>query len=258
MGPFRFITLCLCLMLPSAASAQMRLVPKEKLESVSAPVLSADSASFRFDVKHIKAEPMSEDDEPVVFRYRFSNVSGEELKISRIVSTCSCAAASCPVSSVAPGGASEILVRYDPKGHPGRFERKVFVYTDDEGSPAAVLRLSVEVASGSDLSGDWPIQKGGIRMRRDKLVLTEGERSVGKLRFINVSGKDLRLQCEEAFLPSCLSFRSEPETVKDGQTGEMIVSYDPSEDGRASMKIMLKGLGVPPSQSSIEVELKKE
>lgn len=258
MGPFRLIALFICLMLPTAVSAQMKLVPKEKLESVSDPVLSADSASFRFDAKHIKAEPMNEDDGPVLFRYRFCNVSKEELKISRLVSTCSCAAASCPVSSVAPGDSSEILVSYSPKGHPGRFERRIFVYTDDGARPAAVLKLSVEVSSGADLSGDWPIQKGVIRLRRDNVVFKEGEKAVEKLRFINLSGKDLRLQCEESFLPSCLSFRSEPETVKDGQTGEMMISYDPSKDGRASMKIMLKGLGVPPSQSAIEVEMKKE
>lgn len=254
-----FITLvCIWTALSGTASAQMKMVSKEKLESVSNPVLSADSASFLFETRHIKAEPMNEDEAPAIFRYRFKNVSEDELKLSRIVTTCSCASASCPVSSVAPGESSEIIVRYDPKGHPGRFERKIFVYSDDEASPAAVLRLSVEVVNGADVSNDWPIQKGSIRIRRDNVTFVEGERAVEKLRFINLSGKDLRLTCEESFLPQCLSFRTEPETVKDGQTGEMIITYDPSKDARTSMKIMLKGIGLPPSQSAIEVKMKKE
>lgn len=252
------IMICICMALSVTASAQMKMVPREKLESVSNPVLSADSAAFLFETRHIKAEPMSEDDAPVLFRYRFRNVSRDVMKINRLVSTCMCASASCPVSSVSPGESSEIIVRYDPKGHPGRFERKIFVYSDDGDSPAAVLRLSVEVINGADTSDDWPVQKGCIRLRRDNLTFTEGERAVEKLRFINLSGKELRLSCEEAFLPQCLSFRTEPETVKAGQTGEMIISYDPSKEGRASMKIMLKGLGVPPSQSAIEVKMKTE
>lgn len=253
-----FITLvCIWTALSGTASAQMKIVSKEKLESVSNPVLSADSASFLFETRHIKAEPMNEDDAPVVFRYRFTNVSDTHLNIGRIVSTCSCASASCPVSSVAPGESSEILVRYNPKGHPGRFERRIFVYTDSDSDPAVMLKLSVEVSTGQDLSADWPLQKGGIRLRRGSVEFVDGVRSVEKIRFINLTGKDLNLQCEESLLPPCLSFRSEPEMVKDGQTGEMVISYDPSKQSRSSMKIMLKGLGVPPSQSAIEVKMNK-
>ena len=200
---------------------------------------------------------MNEDHAPVVFRYRFSNVSDRHLKIGRLVSTCSCASASCPVSSVAPGESSEILVRYNPKGHPGRFERRIFIYTDNHSEPAAVLKLSVEVSTGQDLSADWPIQMGGIRLRRSSVTFVEGVRAVEKIRFINLTGNDLKLQCEESFLPPCLFFRSEPEIVKDGQTGEMVISYDPLRQSRSSMKIMLKGLGVPPSQSAIEVKMNK-
>lgn len=225
---------------------------------MSNPALSEDSAAFSFDTRHIKAEPMNEDDAPVVFRYRFRNVSDKHLKIGRLVSTCSCASASCPVSSVPPGESSEILVRYNPKGHPGRFERRIFVYTDNGRDPAAVLKLSVEVSTGQDLSADWPIQKGGIRLRRGSVSFVEGVMAVEKIRFINLTGNDLKLQCEESFLPPCLSFRSEPEMVKDGQTGEMVISYDPTKQSRSSMKIMLKGLGIPPSQSAIEVKMNKE
>ena len=258
MGIFRFICVFICAALPVAASAQMKMVSKDKLESVSNPALSTDSAAFSFDSRHIKAEPMNEDDAPVVFRYRFRNVSDKPLKIERIVSTCSCASASCPVSSVAPGESSEILVRYNPKGHPGRFERRIFVYTDRGNDPAAVLKLSVEVSTGKDLSADWPLQKGGVRLRRESVEFVEGVKAVEKIRFINLTGKDLKLQCEDSFLPPCLSFRSEPELVKDGQTGEMVISYDPTKPSRSSMKIMLKGLGVPPSQSAIEVKMNKE
>lgn len=239
------------------ADAQLRMVSKEKLQEVANPALSADSASLSFEQKHIIAEPMNEDDAPTSFAYRFTNVGKETVTIKRLVSTCSCASAVCPVKEIAPGASAEISVTYNPKGHPGKFERKVFVYTQDGNSPAVVLRLSVEVATGADLSQEWPVQMGSIRLRRSEVAFSAGAKGVEQLRFINLSGRPLALQCEENFLPECLSFRTEPEVVEDGAEGVIVISYDPSLPGvRDSMNVILKGLGLPPTKSSITVRIK--
>lgn len=249
------------------ASAQLRMVSKEKLESVSNPRHSADSAWLAFDSRHIIAEPMNEDDAPRTFIYRFTNVGNETVTIKRLVSTCSCAGAVCPVREVAPGASAEISVRYNPKGHPGKFERKVFVYTQDGNDPAAVLRLSVDVSTGSDLSGEWPVQMGAIRLRRSEVTVPAVEKAVEQLRFINVGDKPLTLEADSNFLPECLSvtfglagqdpsFRSV--TISAGAEGVIRLSYDPSLPGpRETMKVILKGLGLPPSQSSITIKRKQ-
>ena len=239
------------------ADAQLRMVSRDKLQEVANPALSADSASLSFEQKHIIAEPMNEDDAPTSFAYRFTNVGKETVTIKRLVSTCSCASAVCPVKEVAPGASAEISVTYNPKGHPGKFERKIFVYTQDGNSPAVVLRLSVEVATGADLSQEWPVQMGSIRLRRSEVAFSAGAKGVEQLRFINLSGRPLALQCEENFLPECLSFRTEPEVVEDGAEGVIVISYDPSlPDARESMNVILKGLGLPPTKSSITVRIK--
>lgn len=239
------------------ADAQLRMVSREKLQEVANPALSADSASLSFEQKHIIAEPMNEDDAPRTFVYRFTNIGKETLAIKRLVSTCSCASAVCPVKEVAPGTSAEISVIYNPKGHPGRFERKIFVYTQDGNAPAAVLRLSVEVASGADLSQEWPVQMGCIRLRRSEVAFSAGVKGVEQLRFINLSGKPLVLQCEEPFLPDCLSFKTEPAVVEDGAEGVIVISYAPSLPGaRETMNVILKGLGLPPTKSSITVRIK--
>ena len=174
MKVFRIIAvLHVAVLMTATASAQMRIIPREKVEAVSNPRLSADSASLAFETRHIVAEPMTEDDAPETFIYRFENVGDKEVDIIRLVSTCSCASATCSVKSVAPGASAEISVKYYPKGHPGRFERKVFVYTQEGNTPAAVLRLSVNVASGSDRSVEWPFQMGGIRLRRNEVTFAQ-------------------------------------------------------------------------------------
>lgn len=243
------------LALTPSAFSQIRIIPREKVESVSNPKLSPDSASLSFETMRIAADVMNEDDPPKTFLFRFENVGREPIAINRVVSTCSCASATVSRNMIEPGEKAEIAVRYSPKGHPGKFERRIFVYTDGEDAPAAVLKLAVDVENGSDLSGIWPVQMGTIRLRRSEVTFRKGVKAVEKLRFINFSGRELALKCEEAFLPGCISFRTEPEVVKDGETGEIIITYDPSSVGpiRESNKIMLKGLGVPPSRSCINV-----
>ena len=262
--------LSVAVLMTATASAQMRIIPRDRVEAVSNPRLSADSASVVFDTKHIVAEPMTEDDAPKNFRYTFMNVGEEPIEILRLVSTCSCATATCTVKSVAPGESAQITVRYNPKGHPGRFERKVFMYTQPGTNPAAVLKLTVDVSNGSDYATQWPIQMGGIRLRSKEVTFTEGKKAVETLTFINLSGKPLKLECETAFMPDCLTFSSDQ--VDNGAEGTIRIAYDPAKPGapsasgsghpsasgaRDTFSLILKGLGLPPSKSTITVILSK-
>lgn len=241
------------------AFSQIRILPREKVESVSNPRLSRDSAALAFDTRHVVAEPMNEDDAPNTFVYRFCNAGKETIAIDRLVSSCSCASAVSVKTEIAPGDSSEIRVTYNPKGHPGRFDRKIFVYTEGEDAPAAILRLSVEVSNGADISREWPVQMGQIRLRRQDVTFSEGTKAVEKIRFINLGERALQLTCEKAFLPDCLSFRTEPAIVASGEEGMMVISYDPSaSELRDNTKVILKGLGLPPSKATITVKLTEE
>lgn len=252
------LAICATAISAATASAQIRIVPQDRLEEVSSPRLSVDSAALRFDVTHIVADPMNEDDAPQTFVYAFTNDGSEPLHIERLMSTCSCASATCSVKDVKPGQRAEIRVRYNPKGHPGRFDRKVFVYTQKGNAPAAVLRLSVDVTSGADLSAEWPVQMGPVRLRRSEVSFAGVGKAVETIRFINVGDKPVELQCETALLPGCLEFSTVPETVLPGAQGQIRIAFDPSRPGiRETMKVILKGLGLPPSKSIITVMIKE-
>ena len=267
MALIRFILVCIAVMSSAmTAAAQLRMVSKEKLEQVSDPRHSADSAFLAFDTRHIVAEPMNEDDTPKTFVYRFTNVGEHALQIKRLVSSCSCTAAVCTVREVAPGASAEISVRYNPAGHPGKFERKVFVYTQDGNDPSAVLKLSVDVSAGADLSGEWPVQMGSVRLRRSEVTFKAGEKAVETLRFINAGDRTLTLDVDRDFLPACLSVTfssaegssqsSLSMTFSPGEEGVMKLSFDPSVSGaRETMKVILKGLGLPPTRSTVTVFL---
>lgn len=234
------------------AGAQLKLVSKEKLKSVNAPQLSKDSASLAFVTRHIVAEPMTEDDTPETFTFEFTNAGRGKLEIRRLVSTCSCAQAFCTRKVVAPGEKSAITVTYNPKGHPGKFERKVFVYTQDGDTPAAVLRLSVDVENSLDISGQYPVSMGKIRLKRASVRFAEGKDDVVKLSFINVSGRVLRFDCDRTFLPECIQFYAPP--TRPLEEAEMVIRYDSSKPGaKERMTVFLNDLGVSPSQSSVKI-----
>ena len=248
-----FMILCFCI----SAEAQIMIVPREKLESVNNPKLSVDAASLKFETTTISAEPMSEDDPVQTYIFAFENIGKDTILINRLVSTCSCAAAVCRDKTLSPGQSSEILVSYNPKGHPGRFERRIFLYTGDEESPSAVLKLNVVVSRGKDKSGLYPVSMGNIRIRRNEVSFQKGILSVERCLFINVSDKPLTLECQKALLPACLDFQVKPQTVEPGAEGEIIIKYDPSKGGeRNVMPVVIQGLGVPPSQSAITVNIK--
>ena len=242
-----------------SSQAQMIVVPREKLDAVNNPRLSDMSSAFKFEAVSITAETINEDGGMHVFTYPFENVSQDTLHISRLVTTCSCAAASCDKMMIAPGETSEIVVSYNPKGHPGRFERKVFVYVGKDESPAAVLRLFVTVERGADITGLYPVSMGNIRVRRQDVYFIKGRKAVEVCAFMNVSDKPLKLQSESAMMPMCLNFKAEPEIVAPGEEGRIIIEYDPAKGGeRPSMPVMIKGLGVPPTQSAVTVYIKEK
>ena len=236
------------------AEAQLKLVSRDKLKSVNSPELSRDSSSLDFVTRHIVAERMSENDSPVIFTYEFTNIGRRQLEIKRLVSTCSCAQAICNRRFVAPGEKAQIMVTYNPKGHPGRFERKIFVYTMDGSSPAAVLRLSVDVENSLDIAGQYPVSMGKIRLKTAAARFRKGTDDVVKIKFVNVSGRVLRFDCDRAFLPDCIKFYAPP--TRPLEEAEMVVRYDSTQSGaKEKMTIFLNDLGVPPSQSSLTVYL---
>lgn len=257
MRVLRFIFSVLTLVLAINAGGQTRIIPRDRIESLANPRLSPDSSSLDFEVRHIVAERMNEDDSPSNFTFRFRNISDRTISLERITTTCSCVSAICNRSEVGPDETAEIIVRYNPKGHPGKFERNIFVYTGKGDAPAAVLKLSVDVDRGADKSSVYPILMGRIRLRRASVMFPAGRLAVERIPFVNVSNKEIALRCNEMLLPECLDFRTEPEEVGPGQEGEMIITFNPAKGQvKENMMIVLDGLGLSPSRSSIKIEIK--
>lgn len=248
-----FVSLCLA----ANAQAQIQVLSRAELESVENPSLSKDASSLKFKTESIAADDMTEDGGIRSFVYTFTNVGPDTLHIDRLVTSCSCATATYNQKTVAPGKTGEITVKYNPKGHPGRFERKIFIYTGGHKTPAAILRLKVNVEVGADISGTYQVPMGKLRLRRSEITIPKGQMAVEKCACINVSDSPVKVTCNRYLLSPALTFKTQPEVLQPGQEGTITVEYDPSvKEDRSELLIMLGGLGVPPTQSVIKVKLK--
>lgn len=251
----------LCL-LPVAAGAQIRTVPKEVLDSIANPVEADCSSLMEFDTKRIVTGEIGEDEVPV-YSFSFVNKGSRPLEIRRITTSCGCVAAKCTKPVISPGDSGKISVTYYPKGHPGKFERRIFVYTDlSDKRPTAVLSLCVNVRQGVDRSYWFPHQMGSIRMKVKEFTFRSDMKDVVCLDFLNSGDAPVTPGIAEEFLPDYIRAWCETPDVEPGKEGEICISFDPVRfsgskaagagvNGPVRVPLILEGLGVSPGASTI-------
>lgn len=143
MKVFRFIILAVALAFSYNAMAQIKILPKERIDSIANPPLAPNAGNVAFERQMITAEFALGDQESRTFEYRFVNKGNTPIVITRLVSTCSCAKAEYDKRIIKPGERGVIRLIYSPEGRIGTNVRRVFVYTGDNTQPSAVLRLEI-------------------------------------------------------------------------------------------------------------------
>ena len=126
-------------------SAQLKIVPKERLDSVACPPLSPDAAFLRLDRTTVLLGELSSDGPVSKVLLKISNSGDKDLKINRITTTCSCVSALSDRLVIKPGEIANLRVSFNPRGHIGFQKYRVHVYTDCNRNPSAILNLEAHV-----------------------------------------------------------------------------------------------------------------
>ena len=129
------------------AAAQLKIIPQEKLDSIASPPLSPDSLSIAIDVRQLNLPGMKDTDEPCRRTVKMTNISDRKITINRLTTSCSCLKAICPSTSLEPGEKTTVTISYNPKGHFGRFNHRVHIYTSGYRDPSAIVTVKVRVTS---------------------------------------------------------------------------------------------------------------
>ena len=243
------------------ASAQIKLISREKLDSVANPnTVAGENILFEGGDKH-SFGTISEDAGKWEKSLVWFNVSDQTLVVTRVTTTCSCLQAVADKGAVGQGGKSTIRIAYYPKGHPGKVEQRLFVYTNLSSSkPTAVVTLKGEVTPSADHSTDYPYHRGELRLRRDSLHLKGDRVQTERIACLNSGKRAMRLTVDTLLSSRGLSLRTEPEVLPAGGEGDLVITYKPDKGATRpkQLKLYIKGLALPLREREIYMKIETE
>ncbi len=228
------------------------------IDSLNNPSLAEGAGQMLFESKEQEVGEIREDDGKADFTFRWRNVGDKPLTVTLIRTTCSCAAPSYDRKAVSPGQEAVIHITYDPEGRTGRFERRIFVYTDLSATkPTAVLLLTGRVIPSLLPTSDYPVAMGSLLLRRSSLLFYGDRRQEERIECLNGGREPLMLRADGRMLPDYLSVFFEPEIVEPGKITDMVIRFRPELLGNRSLPskipVFVEGLQLPPGKRTVDV-----
>ena len=108
---------------------QIRSVPRAKLDSLAHPATADGAQAMRFERTQIDAVHSGEDDTPPSYTFKWHNEGTAPLIITRVQTTCGCAAATYGRQPVRTGGEPPVTDTYTQKGLQGSYDTSNCVFT---------------------------------------------------------------------------------------------------------------------------------
>lgn len=221
----------------------------------------AGGRMMEFESCRIVTDTLKEDGGPYSFFFKWKNTGKEPLTVLRVATSCGCVVpSSFDRRRVKPGDDDSLGVVYYPKGHPGRFDRKIFVYTDRSGNePAAKLELQGYVTPARMPVWNYPHSMGTLLMKQVKVRFSGRERQVERILCFNAGKKPMSPFAVKELLPDWMTVRFEPETIAPASEADMVISFDPSRAPSVlpdSFPVIVEGPDVPPSSRKVTVFFK--
>ncbi len=260
--------LCAAVMLSAAAQTAPRqtgMSMRERqamLDSLRNPPVAEGAGAMLFESRSIDAGEMNEDDAPRGYTFRWRNAGEQPLVVTRVRTTCGCAKPEYDRTPVKAGESARIGVTYYPKGHPGAFERRIFVYTQlSDSRPTATLTLTGRVTPSLSPVADYPHRMGALLLKRTQVSLSGTERQEERIACMNGGERELEVAVVRELLPDWLSAELEPSRVAPGGKCDLVVRFDPSKATTAlpaRLPIVLGGIDLPPGRRTVTVLFENE
>lgn len=256
----RIIIVSIALLISLTSFSQIKIISQESLDSVANPALSEKSSFIHFDKKVIGPIVMNEDDKPMKFTFLFHNIGDKSIEISNITTTCGCVRAKSDKDLYEPGEKGVISVSYNPAGHSGKFQRRIFIYADGENSsPLAILTLFVEVSPGKDMSKIYRFQIGDLLLTRKDVTFNGGKDGVERVEIFNSGKRAIIIDVNDELLADFIDFQADPLILRASQKGNIYIKFNSEKYKNSEVKrtyLYLKGLKEDrPEESMITINI---
>jgi len=163
----------------------------------------------------------------VTYSFPFTNTGSEPLIITEVKPSCGCTSSDYTKEPVPAGGKGYVSATYNPLHRPGKFSKSITV-TTNANPPTSVLRITGEVTpKPRTIEDDFPRELGELRAVTNHLALMrvkDSEIKTDSVKVANTTDHNLTITFSE--IPSNITISAVPKTLKPGQQGALVVSYD--------------------------------
>jgi hypothetical protein len=161
------------------------------------------------------------------YDFMVTNTGTDPLVIQNIVASCGCTTPEWTRSPIPAGGKGKITAIYDPRDRPGSFNKTLSVYSNSKPE-VVVLTIKGEVVPREKTVEElFTFPVGSVRFESNHLAFTNIKKTEKKIRvmqLVNNSGRDAKV--EFISLPSHLTIKATPGTLKPGQKGMIEGTFD--------------------------------
>lgn len=173
---------------------------------------------------------IKESDGKAVHKFYFSNTGSVPLILNDVRASCGCTTPVWTREPIIPGKKGFVEVSYDPRNRPGPFNKSITITSNAENSPV-VIRIKGNVQpKEKSLEEIYRYQMGAIRLTSNHLAIGKldyGKNDTRTLEIINPSQEEATLTFSG--VPSHITIKSIPGTLKSGEKGVIQVQYNSVE-----------------------------
>ena len=171
-----------------------------------------------------------EADGKVTHSFEFVNTGGSDLIIQNVTASCGCTAPSWTHEPVPPGGKGFVAATYNPAGRPGSFRKYITVASNSNpGSVRLTITGEVEPKPRT-IEDEYRYAMGPMRLKSNHLAfgnLKNTATSEKRLEVINNSEDPVNIEFER--VPGHITIKAQPATIKPGEKGFIVASYNAPE-----------------------------
>ena len=172
-----------------------------------------------------------EESDPQTYTFKFRNKGNVPLILNNVQPSCGCTTPEWVNKPIAPGEEGYIKVSFDPKGHPGSFNKSIQVVSNAENSSVVLYIKGVVTPREKTLAEIYPQTVGPLRVKTNHIAFTsqtEKETKTDQLELVNDTEKDVTVGVKET-PPHIKVTISEP-VIKAHGKAILTLSYDASKN----------------------------
>ena len=179
-------------------------------------------AESEFDFGTIKEEGGS-----ITHVFNFKNSGNSPLILSNVHASCGCTTPDWPKAPISPNQDGELKVTFNPSGRVGNFNKTITVRSN-ASTPVVMLHIKGIVTPRERTAEDIYRRKiGSLSFKTTVLPfikIDEDQVKIDTLEFMNLTDEPVKVEVKR--VPTHLDVEIDPQTVKPGEKGNVIVKFD--------------------------------